>query len=153
LRRLKSWDLARHLHPRLSWPANLKAAEGSLERLGWITVHMGPRHGPDLIRSLNLERPASQCLLSALEVHKRRASPRSHLSPLALAVLRHAEGRLPRAALDPLKISGEDLKRLGLGPGPCFRALLDRAASAQWSGEFSTRAGALRWLRSQVVSG
>ncbi|MBI2460353.1 MAG: CCA tRNA nucleotidyltransferase [Candidatus Rokubacteria bacterium] len=51
--------------------------------------------------------------------------------------------------LRPL-LSGEDLKALGLAPGPLYRQLLDRLLAAQLEGRITTRAGAEAWAREAV---
>jgi poly(A) polymerase len=51
----------------------------------------------------------------------------------------------PRAELDPPPIlTGDDLLRRGLPPGPVYKFLLDRVRAAQLDGEIRTREDALR---------
>lgn len=45
-------------------------------------------------------------------------------------------------------VDGDDLRRLGLAPGPRFRTLLAAARAAQLRGAFADHAEALVWLRS-----
>lgn len=166
LRRLKSWHLAGALYPRFSWPneiavgamgptcpwhrgqasATFSSGAGPWERLGLMALRMKPSAGAEFIRSLNLERPVAQAVLEALKVRRERASPRTPLDPLARRILEIHLTDFPKAALEPLVIDGEDLRDLGLQPGPAFKSLLLRAARAQWKGEFAGRAQALRWL-------
>ncbi len=55
--------------------------------------------------------------------------------------------RLPRAELDPTPlITGEDLKRLGLSPGPQFADLLHQVRSRQLDGLLRTQAEAIAWV-------
>jgi poly(A) polymerase len=50
----------------------------------------------------------------------------------------------PREVLDPLPLlTGEDLLRHGIPPGPQYRALLQRLREAQLDGEIRTQAEAL----------
>jgi tRNA nucleotidyltransferase/poly(A) polymerase len=56
-----------------------------------------------------------------------------------------------REALMP-QVSGDDLKALGLRPGPHYREILESAAVAQLDGVFADRSTALTWLEAQVVT-
>ncbi|MBI3505003.1 MAG: CCA tRNA nucleotidyltransferase [Proteobacteria bacterium] len=145
LARLKAWDLARHFHEHFAWP-DLGAADAPAARLGLIALEM-EKDGPAFVASLHLERPVSQAILEACKVWSEQACARSPLPPLAADVLRAYGGkRLAPAATAPLLVNGADLKTLGHASGPEFKAILERAARAQWKGEFSTRPQALRWL-------
>ena len=146
----RSWGLTRFWRERFRWPAGLRAAADPLERLILIALAMGPAAGADFVRSLNLERPHSQAALAALETARRRASPRAELPAQARAALERFL-RKPKASTTALLVGGADLSALGLPPGPRFAEELDRAARAQWAGRFTTRAGALRWLRRNVL--
>jgi tRNA nucleotidyltransferase (CCA-adding enzyme) len=78
--------------------------------------------------------------------------------PVLTAAWAHALAREPRVrrhvldhlgswrALPPL-LSGEDLKALGLAPGPLFGRLLAGLRAAQVAGQVRTRAGAEAWVR------
>jgi hypothetical protein len=58
---------------------------------------------------------------------------------------------LPRAELNPPPLlTGDDLQRLGLAPGPRFKSLLDDLRDRQLLGEISTRAEALQWLQRAI---
>lgn len=48
-------------------------------------------------------------------------------------------------------LSGDDLKALGLAPGPLYRQLLDRLLAAQLDGRVTTRAEAEGWIRKAVA--
>lgn len=153
LRRLRAWGLNALLHPRLAWPARWPEGPGAWERLGAMAMSMRGDSGARWLESLRLERPVSRALLEALRLGRGRASARTAPAELTIRVLGSCLGRLPRAALLPLRVDGRDLRDLGLEPGPRFRLLLESAARAQWRGEFSTRAQALRWLRSRAARG
>jgi tRNA nucleotidyltransferase/poly(A) polymerase len=57
---------------------------------------------------------------------------------------------LPREQLDPPPlIGGDDLKRLGIPPGPVYRQLLDAVRDAQLEQRIDTRAQALEMARQQ----
>ncbi|MFH1724099.1 MAG: hypothetical protein ABII00_05690 [Elusimicrobiota bacterium] len=147
MRLLKSWGLWPAFHPRFRWPFRARGLGDALTRLGLCALAMRGGDGAEMIRSLPLERAGAQSLLTALKIAKLRASPRGELDALASRVLRLHFGRLPRAALRPVLLGGDDLDRLGLEPGPAYSRWLERVARAQWRGKFTTHAGALRWLR------
>ncbi|RUL88864.1 CCA tRNA nucleotidyltransferase [Tautonia sociabilis] len=53
---------------------------------------------------------------------------------------------------EPL-LSGNDLKRLGLPPGPAYKEWLDRAYDAQLEGTIADREQAISWVERLVASG
>ena len=59
--------------------------------------------------------------------------------------------RTPQSIIDPPPlITGDDLKQLGLKPGPGFKPLLDAIRDAQLNGEITTSEAAReRAMRSQ----
>jgi poly(A) polymerase len=55
---------------------------------------------------------------------------------------------LPTTELDPLPlITGDDLKQLGIPPGPAYRELLDAVRDAQFEKQIKTREDAIRLIR------
>jgi len=52
----------------------------------------------------------------------------------------------------PRLLGGEDLKGLGLMPGPLFREILDGLEQARVEGEVDDREGALVWVRSFLAT-
>ena len=151
LDKLVDWKLAEPVHPRFAWPKNLEKGEGPWERLGMMALRMGSPDGDELVQSLHLEREVSLSLLEALVLARERASPRVPVSPLTARVLRKSLPKLPPKALEPLWIGGRDLQQWGMTAGPQFKEVLQDAARAQWSGEYSTRAQALRWLKTKLA--
>ncbi len=150
LERARAWGLASFWHARFAWPPELGKAKDPLSRLTLIALHLGPEAGEELIRSLHLERPQAHAALAALDVARRRASPRAALPEPAAAALKLRLSP-PAAALKPLLVDGSDLRRLGVEPGPRYAECLDRAARAQWCGKFATRPAALKWLRAELT--
>jgi tRNA nucleotidyltransferase (CCA-adding enzyme) len=144
---LKRWGLFPTLHKDFAWYTAAKDARGPLARVGLCALAMPAGSGEEFLGSLHLDREQSQALLMALRQARARMSPRSPLPELSLQVLAAALPKLPKSALKPVLLNGEDLKRLGLTPGKDFSRILDEAARAQWRGEFRDRAGALAWLR------
>jgi poly(A) polymerase len=56
---------------------------------------------------------------------------------------------LPLSNAPPL-ITGNDLIRLGLTPGPLFKEIIDQIKEEQWSGSVTTREEALAWIRREL---
>jgi poly(A) polymerase len=69
------------------------------------------------------------------------------LADLAEAALRFLKERLEPQERHPKLVSGHDLIRLGLKPGPRFRQLLTVVEEAQWEGMIRTREEALAMVR------
>jgi hypothetical protein len=65
--------------------------------------------------------------------------------------VRRAFPKLPAAALKPCFLSGGDLIKSGLKPGPAFHEILDEAARLQRLGEIKARPAALAWLKKRVA--
>ena len=62
--------------------------------------------------------------------------------------------RTPQSVIDPLPlISGDDLKSLGLKPGPEFKTLLDSIRDAQLNGEITTHEQALALASTALAQG
>jgi len=53
--------------------------------------------------------------------------------------------------IPPPLITGEDLKKLGLKPGPKFKEILDAVATRQLEGTLRTRGDALDWVKTGCV--
>jgi tRNA nucleotidyltransferase (CCA-adding enzyme) len=145
-RRMKAWGFLEVVHPRLRWIDAAARLDGAHARLGLCLLAMGARSGEELLRSLPLCRADAKALRLALSLAKEKASPRSRLPGLTARVLAARFPRLPAKALEPLLVSGEDLKDLGVPPGEAYRRLLAKAGRAQWKGEFTTRGRAKAWL-------
>ena len=57
-----------------------------------------------------------------------------------------------QALLPPPLINGNDLKTLGLRPGPLFAELLEATREEQLEGHLSTREAALEWVKARENS-
>ena len=53
--------------------------------------------------------------------------------------------------IPPPLITGEDLKKLGLKPGPRFKEILDAVATRQLEGSLTTREDALDWVKTESL--
>jgi len=69
------------------------------------------------------------------------------LADLAEAAHRFLKERLEPQERHPKLLSGHDLIRLGLTPGPRFRQLLTAIEEAQWEGMIRTREEALEMIQ------
>jgi poly(A) polymerase len=69
------------------------------------------------------------------------------LADLADAAYQFLKERLEPQERHPKLVSGHDLIRLGLKPGPQFRRLLTAVEEAQWEGMVQTREEALKMVR------
>ena len=72
------------------------------------------------------------------------------LADLADAALQFLKERLEPQERHPKLVSGHDLIRLGLTPGPRFRQLLTEVEEAQWEGLVQTREEALEMVRRRL---
>ncbi|MBI1738786.1 MAG: HD domain-containing protein, partial [Acidobacteria bacterium] len=66
-------------------------------------------------------------------------------------VRRFLEETPPEQVRPPRLITGDDLKQLGLVPGPQFRSLLQAVEDAQLEGSLTSREGALEYVRAKVA--
>jgi poly(A) polymerase len=71
----------------------------------------------------------------------------ARLGELAEAAWRFYQDKLKEAEGQPRLLTGDDLKALGLKPGPEFRRLLRAVEEAQWEGEVNTKKEALALVR------
>lgn len=143
---LKSWGYLALLHPRFPRP---RLPEGPWrERLGAIVLSMGGE-GEELLASLPVDHSAASAIREAAGLIRGQASPRAELSEEVRRIVLNRR-RLPPAALKPAFLGGPDLENSGIPRGPRWGEILDEAARAQWKGNFSTRAGALKWLAGRL---
>jgi len=97
---------------------------------------------------------------------KRRSEIYRMLDPLPVEVKLYLMARseqhdLQRAISDyftrlrdiRVETSGDDLKKMGLEPGPMFKRILDRLLDARLDGEISDRAGELEFVRRHYLEG
>ena len=66
-------------------------------------------------------------------------------------VRRFLEETPPEQVRPPRLITGDDLKQLGLVPGPQFRTLLQAVEDAQLEGRLTSREGALDYVRTRLA--
>lgn len=124
----------------------LKLSNEQCDLIVWL---VGSQHAVDGLERAEpwqwkrfLQHPQVHLLLRFLSVLRSVAG--EDLTPVEYLVDLHRR-LTPDEINPPLLISGDDLKRLGLKPGPQFRELLDAVRNAQLNGEVTTRDEALAW--------
>lgn len=133
-------------------PAPPKRLKGVEERLGAIALALG-KGGPNFINRLVLDRKLSGDLHELMKLVSEGRVARDEMPAAAKTALKAVMPKLPASAYKPLMLAGEDLKALGMTPGPAFKGILDEAAARQWRGELKTRAQALAWARKAAGRG
>lgn len=129
----------------------LRMANQTTERIVWLVTHEAdvddaPQRPWSEIQPI-LVSPWAEELLALAEA---RASEEGRTD---LAPFRWCRERLrwPREQLDPpFLVRGDDLKALGLAPGPMYRILLQEVRRAQLDGKLQDREAALEWLKNRI---
>lgn len=140
------WGLAAAFHPKFKIPAGLAKPKDPRTRLGLVAFALG-KDGEEFVRSLPLPREDGAVLAAALKAVRIGVTPAQPLPEAVVRLLKTADPRLPRAAVLERFVSGADLIKAGLTPGPRFARILEEAARAQWSGELKNAAAAKAFLR------
>lgn len=126
----------------------LKLSNEEAEAITWLVAQRHSLQTAPHMKLSELKRKLSHPLSHAL-VELFRVETLAHggdLTPVAFSqdYLRNT----PREILDPPPLlGGNDLKALGIAPGPAFKEWLDNVRDAQLNGEVSTREQALEWIR------
>jgi poly(A) polymerase len=127
-----------HMRPFLLLPA-FRERELSFRALG------------RLVRAVRAELPGFFALAMADSLAGqgplKPADSEAVLADLAEAAYQFLKERLEPQERQPRLLSGHDLIRLGLSPGPLFRRLLTEVEEAQWEGVVQTREEALEMVR------
>jgi tRNA nucleotidyltransferase (CCA-adding enzyme) len=140
------WGLAAAFHPKFKIPDGLARHKDPRTRLGLIAFGL-EKDGEEFVRSLPLPREDGAVLAAALRADRAGATPAQSLPEAVVRLLRAARPTLSKAAVLERFITGSDLLKAGLTPGPRFAAILEEAARAQWSGELKNAAAAKAFLR------
>ncbi len=147
-RRIKSWGISNVIFPEFKYP-RVESPDPRV-RLGLCAARLGFKKGSQFLKSFPFGRELSRPLLDALGLIHNGRSPLSKLDPVTASIICSSLPRLKPAALKPAFLTGADLKKAGLKPGPEFAAILESAGRAQWRGAIASRGAALRWLRCRV---
>lgn len=142
MRLLERWGYDKLFGARLPAPdARLKGAE---ERLAGMVLALGvDGAGHKFIERLALSRRLADDLFELLRLLDEKRAPRDEIPAHVRRALSLLRPDLPKSALRPLVLTGQDLKELGLQPGPAFKGILDGIAALQWQGKVTTRRQAL----------
>lgn len=147
LKLLRRWGYLALWEPRLKAPpAELTQPE---ERLAAMALSLDG-DGASFLNRLVLDRRLSGDLHELLKLSSEKKAAKDEPPVAARRALLALHPKLPAVALKPLLLRGEDLKALGLPPGPRYKEILDEAAALQWRGKLTTRARALAWLKSRA---
>jgi len=114
-------------------------------RLGYCAVKLDGK-GAAFVKSLPFAKYVSRPIIEAMRLLDAERAPSGRPDAVVLKIVRGARPRLKPSALKPAFLSGADLKKAGLAPGPEFAKILEAAARAQWRGKITSRGGALKWL-------
>ena len=131
----------------------LKLSNDETDRIVWLVAHqddLADAPSSSLARlKRTLAHPYRDDLLSLLRV--KRLAAGDDMRPVLF--VNEYLARTPQAEIDPPPlITGDDLKLLGLQPGPRFKTLLDDIRDAQLNGDITTVEEA-RQMATQTQSG
>ncbi len=132
----------------------LKLSNDETDRIVWLIAHQGDLSEAPSLSLARLKRtlahPYRDDLLSLLRVH--RLALGADMQPVLF--VDEYLARTPQSTIDPPPlITGDDLKQLGLKPGPDFKPLLDAIRDAQLNDQISTRDQALALARTSLAHG
>jgi poly(A) polymerase len=126
----------------------LRLANAERERIVWLVRHRRALRGVGAVPA-HVRKPllASEGIDELIALHCADAiATGERIGPIE-EVARYRES-LPEGPLDPAPlINGDDLKRLGLSPGPEFKSILDEVRRNQLDGIVKTREEALARAR------
>jgi tRNA nucleotidyltransferase/poly(A) polymerase len=121
----------------------LRLANVERQRIRWL---VGNREA--LVRPAELPPHVLKPILAHAGIHELLALHSATGHDGAVRFVRDRLREWPAEALDPPPlVTGDDLKALGLTPGPRFKTILDAVRNAQLDGEVATGAGGLALAR------
>ena len=126
----------------------LKLSNDETDRIEWLVAHQNDLAEAPSQAQARLKRtlahPYRDDLVSLMRVQ--RLARGEDMRPVLFCDEYLAN--TPQSVLDPPPlITGDDLKSLGLRPGPAFKTLLDTIRNAQLNGEIATREEAMTMAR------
>ena len=132
----------------------LRLSNDETDRIVWLVAHQDDLADAPLQTQARLKRtlahPYRDDLIALLRV--KRLAHATDMQPVLFCDEYLA--RTPQSVIDPPPlISGDDLKVLGLKPGPEFKTLLDAIRDAQLNGEISTHEQALSLANAAIARG
>lgn len=147
---LETWGYLALLHPEFPWRIKLPAASVE-ERLAALALALGPEKGKRFVDSFPFEHALRSQLHETLALAFSEKAPRSKPAPLAAKAVARAFPKLKPAALKPVFLTGGDLIKQGMKPGPAFHEIIDEAAKLQRAGKLKDRAASLGWLKKRTA--
>ncbi len=132
----------------------LRLSNDETDRIEWLVAHQDDLTDAPSQTLARLKRtlahPYRDDLIALLRV--KRLAQAADMQPVLFCDEYLA--RTPQSVIDPPPlISGDDLKSLGLKPGPKFKTLLDAIRDAQLNGEIATHEQALALARTMMALG
>jgi poly(A) polymerase len=144
-------DAAAALVERICRRLKLSNQEG--HDVSWLVGHRNALHGVQSFRKCQLK-----CLLAEPLIHELLAleSARAYAANESLAEVEFCQNYLRTTPMDeinpPPLITGDDLKAMGIEPGPKYKEILEKVRDAQLDGVISTREEAVDLVR-RLTSG
>ena len=132
----------------------LKLSNDDTDRIVWLVAHQDDLAEAPSLSLARLKRilshPYRDDLLSLLRV--KRLATGDDMRPVLF--VNEYLARTPQSVIDPPPlITGDDLKQLGLKPGPDFKTLLDSIRDAQLNDQIITRDQALALASTSLAQG
>ena len=132
----------------------LKLSNEETDRIVWLVAHQDDLTEAPSLSLARLKRtlahPYRDDLISLTRVH--RLALRADMQPVLF--VDEYLARTPQTVIDPPPlITGDDLKSLGLKPGPDFKTLLDTIRDAQLNDQIITRDQALALASTSLAQG
>ena len=132
----------------------LKLSNDEIDRIVWLVAHQDDLTEAPSLSLARLKRtlahPYRDDLISLTRVH--RLALRADMQPVLF--VDEYLARTPQTVIDPPPlITGDDLKSLGLKPGPDFKTLLDTIRDAQLNDQIITRDQALALASTSLAQG
>jgi poly(A) polymerase len=128
----------------------LKLSNQESHDVSWLVGHRDALHGMQTIRKFRLKRLLAEPLIHELLALE---SANAHATNESLAEVDFCQNYLRTTPMEeinpPPLITGDDLKALGIEPGPQFKEILEKVRDGQLDGVISTRDEALRLVSGQ----
>lgn len=129
----------------------LKLANVEREAASWLAAHHATLNAPRSMPVARLKRLMAEPGIGELLTLHRAVAEAADLPIDHVSYCEHFLRDEPDGPIRPEPwINGNDLKRLGLLPGPAFKHWLDRAYDAQLEGKVADRDEAIAWLGRQI---
>ncbi|WP_169975235.1 CCA tRNA nucleotidyltransferase [Tautonia rosea] len=129
----------------------LKLANVERETASWLVAHHGILNSPRSMPVARLKRLLAEPGIHELLALHRAVAEAADLPVDHVEYCEHYVKEKPDGPIRPEPfVNGNDLKRLGLTPGPSFKQWLDRAYDAQLEGRVTNQDEAIAWLCRQL---